>query len=179
MEDRNLVVSGRIAPAHLVTFRVGELALNPENGTIIELPCEMIKVRGLSDTTWQCRFYSHQESACLIYEYRPLECRRLKCWKPREVVDLFLKDLISRSMLIPQDNPIWDIIHAYESTFPVKAIMGLALEAKIQADAGRELEKLQMLDHQFRKKVGQIFNMEPTALDFFLGRPVSMIANGI
>lgn len=171
--DRKLVLNGHLKPIDLVTFRTGEPAVNPYQKTIIELPCEMIKIAGVTDTSWQCRFYSKDQSACLIYKYRPLECKTLKCWEPEEVAALFLKDMLSRSDLIPPQNPIWEIITAYEKTFSISLITTISREAASGIkEATQELKKMEKLDIQFRNKVASTFDLTIPSLNFFLGRPI-------
>ncbi len=175
--DRNLIVDRRIRLIDIVTFRIGEPALNPVDKSIIELPCEMIKITGISDTIWQCKFYSEEQSACLIYEHRPLECKTLKCWQPEDVASLFLKEMLCRSDLIPSDNPIWDVVKAYEKTFSIPLIAAISQQAASGIkEADLELKKLEQFDIQFRNKVASAFNLEFLSLNFFLGRTVKALA---
>ena len=177
-EDRLLVVEGLLKPSMLVTYRKGELAINPETGEIVRLPSEMIKIRGRAGEAL-CLFFEGKEKSCRIYEKRPLECRVLKCWDTEESRGLFLKDLLVRSQLIPPNSTLSELVEGYEKAFPLDMIFGVFTKGLSGKDASRAaLEELLSRDVDFRAGITKTLHVSDDDLFFFFGRPLSMLLDG-
>ncbi len=177
-EDRRLVVEGILKPSMLMTYRRGELAVNPDTRQLIRLESEMIKIRGkgLKST---CLFLNEEENVCLIYEKRPLECRILKCWDTEPVRNLFLKDLLTRIDLIPPGTILFNLVQKYEEAFPVEMIFEISQDIHAGHDSpADEPHMLADNDASFRAEIMKALGISADELLFFLGRPVSTLLEG-
>ncbi|MBW2098745.1 MAG: YkgJ family cysteine cluster protein [Deltaproteobacteria bacterium] len=164
-EDRIFLQKGVLRPAHLFTLRAGEPAYHPLEERLIELSDEMIKIKGKDDGSGACIFYDAKQHGCAIYEDRPLECRALKCWDTRDIEGLFMQDLLS-----------------YERSFPPGRIYGLLSKAGPREGAqkaGPEIEQAVSTDEAFRQKVIETLGLGEDELEFFFGRPVRSLVEGI
>ncbi len=180
-EDRIFLQKGTLRPIHLFTLRAGELAFNPLEERLVELSYEMIKVKN-RDGSSTCTFYDADQHACGIYESRPLECRVLKCWDTKDLEDLFMKDLLSRVDLCPKGSAVEGLISAYERSFPPGRIYSLLSEAGSQEgtrQSNPEIDRMISTDEAFRKKVVESMGVKETELEFFFGRPVRSIIEGV
>ncbi len=173
-EDRVLLVKGVLGPPDLVTYRAGEMALNPLSKELVCLKSEMIKIRG--DDQGTCIFFRYADNSCTIYENRPLECRRLKCWDTRDIEGLFLNDTLMRMDLIPEDSLLSELIKAYEITYSISSIWQLCRDS---FDEGKgQSDRRQVLiakDMEFRNKVMETVGIDQASCNFFFGRPVADI----
>ncbi len=169
-EDMGILMKGVIGPEDLITFRKGEPAFDPARGKLMELPCEMIKIRG-GKGTGCCIFYSAEENSCSIYHDRPLECRLLKCWDSAEVERIFLKDLLARRDLFRQAPSIMSVIEEYERRFPVEDMLGLL--------GSERFYRAEELDEMFRQRVSSSFELSDNLLILILGRPLSLLRKQI
>lgn len=172
--DRDLVISGTLGPQVLVTFRAGELAVNPLSNEVIALDVEMIKIRG-QDIHGKCNFLEEAFNSCSIYENRPLECRLLKCWDTRAIEDLFLSDLLIREDLMPHSSLLSELIEKYEESFPVNFIRNMCILSE-RGTVPEELRALEEEDIRFRSAVCESLGIDLETCLFFFGRPVSVIA---
>src|SRR5512135_2095107 len=77
-KDRHLISEGHFGTGHLVTIREGELAYGPSGEAPQPVPEELIKIAG-KGKGWECIFLKKEDSSCMIYAHRPMECRILKC----------------------------------------------------------------------------------------------------
>jgi Fe-S-cluster containining protein len=179
-EDRIFLQKGTLRPTHLFTLRAGELAYHPLDQRLIELSDDMIKIKG-KDGSSICTFYDVEQKACSIYEDRPLECRVLKCWDTAEVEVLFMKDILSRLDLCPQESVVAEMISAYERSFSPSRLYGLLSEADSKEGAqqtGPEIEQMVSTDEVFRQKVVETLGLKEDELEFFFGRPIkALVAN--
>ena len=174
-EDRPLLVEGLLRPKDLVTYRKGELALNPVTGELITLSSEMIKICGI-DLEGQCIYFSQSDNACTIYEKRPLECRLLKCWDTQPIEQLFLKDLLNRGDVIPPGSLLADLIKSYEKAFPVGLLADISMSLiKDEDDRSEEKSRLLESDKSFRRMACDRLGIDQQSCNFFFGRPVSLL----
>ncbi len=164
-QDLELVRAGVLEPRHLVTLRRGEPAFHPVEGRVVELPQEMIKVRGRGG--WRCLFLT-EERLCSIHRRRPLECRALKCWDTREIEALFLTDLLTRSQVIASPA-LLEIVEAYDRRLPA----GPLCRAILSGASG--LKETAARDREFRRSVARNFGLHEVELEFYLGRSVESL----
>ncbi len=172
-EDKVFIIQGIFRPEHLYTLRAGELAYHPVENRLIEVPDDIIKIKS-RDGSSVCTFYDANQSACSIYDQRPLECRVLKCWDTKDIEGLFMQDLLSRLDLCPKSSAAAELISAYDKTFPPARLYGLLSEEDSQ-QADPEIEQMVSTDHAFRLKVGETMGLGEEELAFFFGRPVKAI----
>jgi Fe-S-cluster containining protein len=179
VQDRGLVADGVLAPANLFTVRAGELAYHPGSKALMELPDEMIKVRGKGES-WECAFLEPDPPTCTIHNHRPIECRALKCWDTGEVESLFLKDLLARRDLCPKGSAAAELIGLHEETFPVRLLHELL--ASIRAGGvvdrdQREINRLIAADKAFRRRTVEVLGLGEAELEFFFGRSLGIVAS--
>ncbi len=167
--DLPLLEKGYIAPNHLVTLRKGELAYHPVEHSLIELPAEMIKIKG-NEEDWTCGFYDERGKSCLIYAHRPLECEKFACWDTGEIEALFLKDLLGREDIIPKRSSLFEVLVAYDEKLPPRMVYSLLIEKK-----EKDLVSLSEFDRLFRSKVGENYGLSQEEMHFFLGRPIARL----
>ncbi len=170
-----LVVKGILNPWDLVTYRKGEVALNPATGELMSLEAEMIKIRGRNSRA-DCMFLEETDNSCRIYKHRPLECSVLKCWNTAEIKRLFLRDMLERSDLIPVGSSLSEIIAGYEKAFPVGMLLEIsAATVSDKEDGTLHIDRLEAADRKFRQEAAGLLNLRQDSLDFFFGRPVRVL----
>ena len=157
-QDMSVLGKGLIQPHHLYTIRKGEPAYDPAADSIIFLPSEIIKVKGEP-----CIFFSDRDKRCTIYNYRPIECRALKCWDTKAIERLFLKNLLSRGDLFQGAGSIMKLIAAYEESFSLELILNAS---------STHLSLLIEKDLQFRETVIKNYGISPEVLPLVLGRAI-------
>lgn len=166
-EDAALVPNA-IPWSALVTFRKGEFAYHPTLGRLIELPTDMIKIKG-KNKGFTCIFFEIETNDCTIYTERPVECRTLACWAPEPVMEMFLKDLLERTMIFGH-GPLKEIMDDYDTRFPPARLMQYLTEKNRAAIARMEEEDRAYRDRLINEGISKV-----NTLDLFLGRPVSML----
>lgn len=174
IEDKHIIKT-YVSIDNLITFRKGEIAYNPETGQLIELPSDLIKIRGNKKDDYTCIFFDKTTSSCLIYEHRPLECKLLKCWAPEEVINIFLKNLLTRKDIF--DGKLLKLFIDYDNLFSLGHIKQLLIEKEYSS-----LNTVIKQDIMFRKKAIQLiksYNLPITTLNPLLGRPVKVIIKGL
>ncbi len=173
LADKDIVVSGFLRPADLVTFRTGEPAVDPRTGTLIILENELIKIRG-ENKVGACKFYSGIDRGCLVYQNRPLECRLLRCWDTSALEAVLLKELLSRAVLIPAASLIGRLIAEHGKIFNMRFIASCLSERR----AGNFLtffEEAVNKELRFRKEVMSEFSIDECQMDFFFGRSMEEV----
>ncbi len=157
-----------LSPDALVTFRKGELAYHPVKGMLIELPYDMIKIKGKIGG-FTCIFFKESTNSCLIYENRPIECKTLECWNPDPLISMFLKDLLNRKMIF-KDKTLREIFEEYDRLFAPSLIRRL-----VALHDTNGLMDLERKDQEFRNKLKKSCPLKENAYDALLGRPVSVL----
>jgi Fe-S-cluster containining protein len=172
-DDATLFAEGVLEKIHVYTLRKGEVIRNIDDSLMI-LEGEMIKIKGEGET-WSCMLYDDNEKACKIYQHRPAECRALKCWDPRDLIEVMATPRLQRTNLINQDDGILKIIEAHEQRCAYEtleaAVMGLQ-----QPGSDKAVEKILDLlqyDQHIRPFLTEKLNVDPNAMDFFFGRPLA------
>ncbi len=138
------------------------------------LPVEIVKIKG-KDGSWECLFFNSSDSACSIYDFRPTECRALKCWDTSEVQSLFLKDTLSRRDILGISSPLYEVILAYEHTFDARLILTLVEADSREADV--DLERLAEHDERFRRQVCEKMGVRAEDLEFLFGRTIKTLVD--
>jgi Fe-S-cluster containining protein len=176
-EDMEILRCHHAEYAHLVTVRKGELTYNPVSNTIEQACQEMVKVAGKGDT-WSCYFYREEDSSCMIYEYRFLECRLLQCWNPADILAIIGRHTIRRSDVMNQNDPVLQIIEMHEKECPLLELKGLIDEVssgKQNKKALRMLSRLVQKDMAIRSSAFDELGLNPEYELFIFGRPVKNI----
>jgi Fe-S-cluster containining protein len=141
--------------------------LEPVSSDIIK-----IKGKGAGRT---CLFLDEAQSACTIYENRPVECRALKCWDTDEIEALYARKRLKRKDLLAAIEGLWDLIKDHQERCDYDTIYALTKAMKgEEADGARQkLAELVKFDDEIRKQVVSRGGLDAEMLDFLFGRPLS------
>jgi Fe-S-cluster containining protein len=173
IEDFELFKRNLLKPEHLMTIREGEHAFSPITDTIEPAAEELIKIREKADAT-TCIFYQPLTKDCAIYESRPFQCRNQECWNPASSDNVTQGSPISREDLLKATGSLWDVIRRHEERCS-HAELHRAV-SRLSATKGQTVEdvlELLRFDHHVRWFLTEKLNLDPAALDFFLGKPLS------
>ncbi|MGD8513174.1 MAG: YkgJ family cysteine cluster protein [Deltaproteobacteria bacterium] len=172
-DDTTLFEEGILKKTNLYTLRKGEVVRNTDD-TLMALEQEMIKIKGRNEA-WTCMFYDDEQKECRIYDQRPIECRALKCWDLRKLNEVMAKPRLQRKHLINPDDGMLKIIGAHEQKCSYEI-----LEAFVKKLGGPDAEKavekildLLRYDEYTRLFLIEKLNLDPSAMDFFFGRPLT------
>ena len=166
-QDAQVLERRGLKVADLVTYRKGELAYHPTKCSLIALHTDMIKIKGKNHSL-ECLFFEEAESRCTIYENRPLECRTLECWNPRPLIDLFLKDLLTRKDIFR--DSLHEIIDEYDSLFSPSLLFELLKKGDRQG-----VLRFEDNDRDYRAQLIARSIVKEEEIDALLGRPLTTI----
>ena len=173
-EDRQIISEGRIETRHLITIRKGELAYGPTGEALQPIQEELIKIAG-KGKGWECIFLKKEGSSCMIYDYRPLECRLLKCWDTRDLLSVICRDTLRRTDIIDPRDPVLRLIEEHEKTCSVLEMETILSTVSEGSDNSIPLDKLAELvrkDLYIRSKAISVFALSLETELFILGRPI-------
>ncbi len=165
-EDRHLIESGAIQLAALYTIRAGEPAWDNVADRILPASEDIIKIKNRPGSRI-CRFYDEKKQACEIYARRPLECRILKCWDPRDITALYNKNRLARKDLLETLNGLWELVVMHQEECAYTRV-----ESLIKADDNRGLAYLLRYDRHIRDITIEKTAMGKAVLDFLFGLPL-------
>lgn len=170
--DISLLRQGLIPRRDLITIRKGEFAHNPVSNTIQATKSEIVKLRGTAQE-WTCCYYDPVSKGCRIYDNRPLACSTLKCWDPKESLELVGSDLLTRLDILEGDDFLQAMVRDYENTCPLPDFTALSHDLERQAaETLAYLEASVNRDLEFRN---QAVAQSVTVLEeemFLFGRPL-------
>jgi Fe-S-cluster containining protein len=173
--DKVLIKDGVIHSKYLYTIRKGEWAYDNVRQCLEPVSSDIIKIKEKNDS-WICIFFDESQSACAIYENRPLECRALKCWDTRELEDLYAQKRLTRADLISDIEGLWSLIKDHQQRCNYEIIQKLVDAIKTNpgdAKARQKLSAIIQFDTEIRKLVVSNAGLEPEMLDFLFGRPLT------
>lgn len=180
LEDRNILQAGHIQLQHLITIRKGELAYSPVTDALQPTDKELIKTAG-SGNDWSCCFFDNQTGGCSIYEYRPLECRLLQCWDTSPLETVINRNTLTRTDIIPHDNPILPLIAYHDEECSCARLFelaaGLNQETACKKSPVAELTELVRKDLDIRARAVAVLNLPVSVELFFFGRPLFLLLN--
>jgi len=158
-------------------LRPGEKATNRE-GEVTALTEERLKVREVPGTR-QCWFYLAPHQSCRIYDDRPEQCRRQRCWgEPPDPPAS--PELLQRRHLFADVPAMWDLIQAHQARCDCAGVarhladLGAGNEA-----AGNPLFEALHFDHYLRQMLIDEWGLTPKATELILGRPLSQFLETI
>jgi len=131
-EDRKLILQDRIQLEHLVTIRRGEPAVSPLGDKLEYLQTEIIKLKGQAND-WACLFFDRQNSTCLIYQHRPIECSLLKCWDSGDLERIISKKLLCRADIIADNSPVLENITTHEKECSLAGLSSLLSSLSVKS----------------------------------------------
>ena len=173
-QDRDLLASGVIGFADVVTIRQGEIVLQADSGKPEASEAELIKFQG-RDGQWCCRFLDPQDRTCTIYEHRPLACRLQKCWEPDEVLEIAGQKLLNRFDLIKGDDPLLPLVHLHDQQCTLPDMVEVSVQLQKPGLRDRTLEGLKEMvekDLMFRTIAIDQFQLSVAQELFYFGRPL-------
>jgi Fe-S-cluster containining protein len=178
-DDQKLILQNKIQLEHLVTIRKGEPVESPLDDSLEYLQTEIIKLKGQAND-WACLFFDRQNASCLIYQHRPLECTLLKCWDTDDLEQIISKDLICRTDIITDNNPVLEHIAMHEKECSLAGLSSLisSLPVKsLQDEVMTKLTDLVQKDLAIRAQaLASPYFPEKIEL-FAFGRPLFLILN--
>jgi len=171
-EDLRLLQDRKILRSDCITLRKGEFAHNPVTEKIEAISTDIIKLRGTGGE-WVCCYFDSNKNSCGIYENRPVACRTLKCWDPKNSLDIAGKDLLSRETILQDEKQLFELVLQYEKEVPLPDFNELSKKNKnTEEKIVRMLESMINRDLAFRDK--QVRLSEKVAKEelFLFGRPL-------
>jgi Fe-S-cluster containining protein len=171
VEDRVLIENGSIPLKFLYTIRPGELAYDHMRRALLPVTADIVKIKG-QDQTWRCVFHNDPDSACRIYEKRPVECRSQKCWDTREIENIYTKNRLTRKDLLEGVNGLWELIEDHENRCSYLKLARLVrqLKEKQSGKTAAQIAEIIEYDNQLRKLVLEKSGLDPEILEFLFGR---------
>jgi len=173
IEDKYLIVQGKIPPADLVTLRKGETAFDPRTDKTITLENELIKIKG-KNTTWTCIYLDEETKHCSIYNSRPVECRLLKCWDIKPIFSMINKNLLTRELIFQNIKSLGDLIKEHDEKCSYNEIKMLLKkiesESKNNDDALEKLKEIILFDINIRELISEKQKAASYMLDLIFGR---------
>jgi len=173
-DDAPLYHEGTLHKGHLVTTRKGEWVYDNVQDALMILKSEMIRIRP-SQGQKGCLFLDRETASCQIYDHRPVECRAMKCWDLREIIELYPQDRLTRRDLIPADSALGQIMAEHESLCDygqaARICEGL-LEHEDQ-ELAAELAAMVQTDQGFRASLQERAGADEHTLNFVFGMPLT------
>jgi len=174
LEDKPLVMAGRIHTRHLYTIRKGERVHDNVRGCLVPAVSDIIKIKGKRQS-WECVFFQAGDKTCDIYEQRPQECRILKCWDTREIEATYQKTRLTRADLLADIAELWELIQLHEENCSheliSRAIQNLGGNAPRKAS--ESIIAAVQYDQAIRRLVVEKGQVTDDMLDFLFGRPLT------
>lgn len=171
--DKALIEDGIIHSRYLYTIREGELAYDNVKQCLEPVSSDVIKIKGKNKKR-TCIFFNESQSACTIYENRPVECRALRCWDTKALEDLYANQRLTRKDLISEIEGLWGLIKDHQERCNYKTIQKLvdAINSNMKDNGQQKLNEIIQFDTEIRKLVVSTAGLDPEMLDFLFGRPL-------
>ncbi|MBA4366705.1 MAG: YkgJ family cysteine cluster protein [Desulfobacterium sp.] len=173
-EDRELIEKGNIPLKYLFTIRQHELSFDNIKEIIEPAKTDIIKIKNKKDSH-ECIFFDPDHSGCQIYQDRPVECRKLRCWDTKEILSFYDTTRISRKELIFSIDELWDLIQYHQDRCSYQKIAELADQIKQNENNHLVLKKLNNIiqyDSSLRQLIIEKNSMISEMLEFLFGRPL-------
>jgi len=168
-EDLSAVQAGAIVPRHLVTLRVGEMVADNVNGVLCILVREMVKVKQGAEGA--CGFFDPPGRSCRIYDFRPIQCRELRCWNTEAIEKRSRMPRLTREVLLAERPAYLTLVRLHEERFSYANLEDAVRKLK---DSGKRdpapLLDILRYEYAFRKFVVEKEDIAPDELEFLFGR---------
>lgn len=166
----------------LVTLRKGEMAYDQPLSAVVPLDEEIIKIKG-TDGEWICSFFSAEGNVCRMYDTRPLECQLLFCEEPEPLLEVYNKDRLKRTDILPEGHPLVDLMAEHDAKCRMERVAEICAaivnaddeEQKNQKELHSELIEMVSYDKNIRELVMEKANMPAAAMDFIFGRSLTRL----
>lgn len=175
IQDRYLIENGTIHTRYLYTIRKGEFVHDNVQGQLKPADSDIIKIKGKSPS-WECVFFQKRDKSCSIYDYRPLECRLLKCWDTRDIEAVYEKDRLTRQDILAGIEGLWELIADHEKQCAHDAINRAIQDfhGVLSKQAQDVIAGAIQYDSAIRQLVLENGNVAPDMTDFLFGRPLTV-----
>jgi Fe-S-cluster containining protein len=172
--DKALIEAGVIQSKYLYTIREGEWAYDNVKQCLEPVSSDVIKIKG-KNRSLTCIFFDETQSACTIYENRPIECRALKCWDTHALENVYAKKRLTRKDLISEIEGLWGLIKDHQERCSYQTIQKLvdAIKNNLRGNERQKLNEIIQFDTEIRKLVVSTAGLDAEMLDFLLGRPLT------
>ena len=173
LDDKWLIEQGYIPSKHLYTIRNNEPSYDNVQGCLIPATSDIIKIKGLNRSR-TCCFFSVTKNECEIYDFRPLECRVLKCWDTRDIEKMYSLDRLTRKDLVSNVKGLWELIEDHQRRCSYGQLKHLVddLHGDQKAKALEKTLEMIAYDTGIRQLVAQKGGLDPELTDFLFGRPL-------
>lgn len=175
-EDRELIEKGNIPLQYLFTIRPHEPLFDNITETIKPAKTDIIKIKN-KNNSHECIFYDPDHSGCQIYEDRPIECRKLKCWDTREIISFYDTTRINRKELLFSIDELWNLVQYHQNRCSYQKVAALAGQIKENKNNHTALQKLNDIiqyDSSLRQLMVDKNPMISEKLEFLFGRPLTL-----
>lgn len=176
-EDLSLLQDKYLLKEDLITIRQGEPLLTLSGGNPQSAPAELIKIRGRG-AEWTCLFFDRQNTACMIYDHRPLECALLQCWDTTKLEKVAGENLLKRHDIIEMHDPVIPFIAEQNEQCPLHMLGKLLIRATHGQDlsgAMTHLTELVNADLAIRSRAHEKLRFSLELELFYFGRPLFII----
>ncbi len=168
-QDMHLFISGALFPENVYTIREGEPVRSGSNA--YESFIEIIKIRENEETTG-CIFYS-EGSGCIIYEDRPLQCKKYKCWETEAPLYGLEESALKREDVFGSVNIIMDAIKKHDDKCSYKRLsFTIARLNENNEDALDDIIDILQYDTYIRPFLQDKLNISLSAMNLIFGRPL-------
>lgn len=169
--DLELYKGQILGKEHLLTLRQGELVRDNVQQKILPLQQEMIRLQ-CKPGSRACIFYQPLGRNCSIYSSRPLECRALKCWDTREILQVYQEPRLSRLDMVDAGSALGEIIQEHEKKCAYSRIRVLVQEVLDAQNvwAEQELAEIIGIDRAMRRYLLYNAGADDAVVLFILGR---------
>ncbi|RLC30275.1 MAG: hypothetical protein DRH32_06005 [Deltaproteobacteria bacterium] len=164
--DKPLVDEGKIKIADIYTIREGEPVFDNVRGRLATACSDIIKIKSIGGSSI-CLFYEASDSSCLIYDWRPVECRILKCWAPGDIEKEYSRNRLSRKDLLSGMPGMWDLVKAHHQECSYTAVGKMVKKGDMKG-----LSYLVRYDLHFRNLALEKGRLDRAVLDFLFGLPL-------
>ena len=113
IDDLPLIKEGRLPVSALFTIRAGEPAWDNIRNHIGGAEQDIIKIRNRAGERG-CIFFNRSRNSCDIYAFRPLECRALKCWDIKNIIEVYDQQRLSRRDFLSGNTQLWEVVVAHQ-----------------------------------------------------------------
>jgi len=177
LEDRKLVLEGKIPLRNLFTIRQGEPSYDNIAETRVPAASDIIKIKSAAADTTACIYYQHEEKSCRMYPHRPWECRTLVCWHPQPLMDQYHLNRLTRRDLLSAIEGLWELVYDHQNQCDYRVIAELATRLhrdRNDPEAADQLMTMIRYDQFIREGVVENSQGVAEKLEFLLGRPLVM-----
>lgn len=176
VRDKYLLTKNHLTKDNILLLRAGEPVIDNITGSAKLLREEMFKIRGKSESNWECIFFNPENNICGIYDHRPYQCRILKCWDTSEIEAEYNRERLGRKEILDCNSGLWELILYYEQNCPLSEIIRYcrATPHKDPIELPEIKEKI-IFDRDFRQSFVHKTGADAHTTSFYFGRPLEQI----